>query len=364
MAVRLHRLSCALSLLGVFCAGSVAAQTYSKTEVYTYHDNTTIWVLGQTASVTCAASLPVSEACDGDIVSATAFDPTYALPVTQSAFGRVVNTYAYETGVPVGSDQRGTLKSLTDAGGHATTFTLWKRGIPQRWAYADSTFQTAQVDNLGNIDWIKDELGKTTSYSYDPMGRITRVTYPVGDTTAWNDMNSAFVSVATAEYGLAAGHWRETVSTGTATTVRYYDALWRPVLARQYDSANVAGTQSFVKTTFNSAGQPTFQSYPSASSTPATGTWTGYDSLGRVTSVGQDTELTPSLQVTTTEYLANFQTKVTNPRGFSTTTSFQAYDQPSNEAPVLMVLPEGVTTTIIRDPFGAPLSITRSGPSG
>ena len=74
--------------------------------------------------------------------------------------------------------------------------------------------------------------------------------------------------------------------------------------------------------------------------------------------------MTPCLQVHTTEDLANVQTKVTNPRGFSTTTSFQAYDQPSNEAPVLMVLPEGVTTTIIRDPFGAPLSITRSGPSG
>ena len=31
-------------------AGSAAAQTYSKTEVYTYHDNTAIWVLGQSPS--------------------------------------------------------------------------------------------------------------------------------------------------------------------------------------------------------------------------------------------------------------------------------------------------------------------------
>ena len=360
-SLSIRPLAAALVFAGL--AGTAGAQTYSRTEVTTYHDNTTIWVLGQSASEVCTASIPASDACDGDVVSATTFDATFALPVAQSAFGRVVNTYAFDTASSVDLGQRGTLKSVTDAAGNASTFSQWSRGIPQRMVYADASVETAVVDAAtGWISSVTDQLGNMTAYEYDAMGRVIKVIHPKGDTTAWNDMNRAFVPTTTAEYGLAAGHWRETVSTGTGTTVRYYDALWRPVLVRQFDAANVIGTQSFVKSSFDSSGKPVFQSYPSTSSTPSMGTWTDYDALGRVVTVGQDTELTPSLQVSTISYGAGFTTTTTNARGFSTTTSFQAYDQPSTDGPRSISEPEGVATDIVRDPFGKPKSITRSGP--
>src|SRR5690606_15812008 len=66
--------------------------------------------------------------------------------------------------------------------------------------------------------------------------------------------------------------------------------------------------------------------------------------------------------VTSHAYLSLFRTQVTDPRGYVTTTSFQAFDQPATDAPRLIQSPAGVSTTIARDLFGKPTSLTRSGP--
>ena len=42
--------------LWLLLAGSAFAQTHTKTEVITYHDNTSLWMLGQVASVTDAGT--------------------------------------------------------------------------------------------------------------------------------------------------------------------------------------------------------------------------------------------------------------------------------------------------------------------
>jgi len=85
--------------------------------------------------------------------------------------------------------------------------------------------------------------------------------------------------------------------------------------------------------------------------------------LGRVTSTAQNDG--PSTFLTTsTVYLSGFQTRTSNPRGKITTTSFQAYDTPDTSAPVSILGPDGVSTTIQRDGFGMPLSVTRSGSYG
>lgn len=51
---------------------------------------------------------------------------------------------------------------------------------------------------------------------------------------------------------------------------------------------------------------------------------------------------------------------VTNPRGFATTTSYQAWDMPTTECPTLVAMPEGVYTHLTRDQFGKPERIQRS----
>ena len=61
------------------------------------------------------------------------------------------------------------------------------------------------------------------------MGRLASIAYPSGDSTVWNTTTQVFQPVNVAEYGIPAGHWRQTVSTGNARKLTYYDALWRPL---------------------------------------------------------------------------------------------------------------------------------------
>lgn len=266
---------------GLLVSGLAHAQTVSKTETITYSDNTSIWVLGQAATVTCTVSVPASTACDGDVVSATTYDPTYALPLTTSSFGKLQSTMTYDTTSTVASGQRGTLKTVKDGLNQTTTLSSWKRGVPQSIQFADVTSQSAVVDDNGWITSVTDENGYTTGYGYDAMGRLASITYPTGDTTAWTGTIRSFVPVASTEYGIAAGHWRETVTTGNATKITYYDGMWRPLLVREYDAGNQAATERFTKTAYDAEGRVAFQSYPRPpaarprASGPTTTRWAG-----------------------------------------------------------------------------------------
>ncbi len=357
----------ALLATGLLASGLVSAQSYSRTETITYADNTTKWVLGQTASVTCTAAIPASTSCDGnDVMSQTGYDATYALPLTFTAFGKLQQTATYDTTSSVAAGLRGTLKTVKDGNNKTTTFSNWKRGIPQSIGYADSTAQSAVVDDNGWLSSVTDENGYQNCYGYDAMGRLTRIEYPQDATGGcdtgevnWNKLNRSFVPVASTEYGIPAGHWRETTTTGNATKITYYDGMWRPLLVREYDASNISGTERFTKAAYDAEGRTTFASYPSTTSTPTTGVWTDYDALGRVTSVSQDSEL--GLLTSLTTYNTGFTTTVTNPRGQSATTSYMTFDQPSTDWPVSILAPESATTTIGRDPYGKPTSLVRSG---
>ncbi|MCI4569370.1 RHS repeat-associated core domain-containing protein [Lysobacter sp. CFH 32150] len=363
--------------LGVLLAlPDAQAQTYSKTETITYHDNTTMWVLGQTASVSCTVSVPASTACDGDMVSASTFDTTYALPLTTSTFGKLQQTLTYDTTSAVSTGQRGTLKTVSD-GRDGTlnttiTFSSWKRGIPQLIQYpatpesSSGSSQSAVVNDNGWLTSVTDENAYTTKYEFDPMGRLSKIDYPDADTVNWIDTIRTFAPVASTEYGIAAGHWKQTVSTGNGRQVTYYDAMWRPLVSERYDTANTSGTLSQTVTRYDADGHAIYQSYPMQGLTgytvPTQGIRTTYDALDRVTRVEQDSEL--GVLATTTEYLTGFQTRITNPRGkITTTTAYLTYDQPSNDLPLAITHPEGAYTHISRDVFGKPTRLRRSNSS-
>ena len=338
--------------------------SYSRTEAITYHDDTDVWVIGQTAQVACTAAIPSSTLCDGDVISETDFDPTYALPVAQKAYGKPQQTLTYDTTSTVASGQLGTLKTIVDGNNNVTTLSGWSRGVPQARLYADGTSESAEVDNSGWITSVTDENGYMTCYGYDAVGRLASITYPseaaagVCDTSTWAKTIQVFEPVASAEYGIAAGHWRQTITTGNGRKVSYYDALWRPMVVREYDAANVAGTDRFQRFAYDEAGRIAFVSYPGTTDALATGTWTDYDALGRVIAVSQDSEL--GLLTTMTEYMAGFQTRVTDPKGYQTTTSYMTYDQPSADWPLAISHPEGAFTHISRDAHGKPTQIQRS----
>lgn len=332
----------------------------TKTEVTTYSDNLSKWVLGQVATVT--------NTTPNVVMSKTDYDATTALPIrnygpgTTATPGKLQNTLTYNTD--------GTLATVKDGNNNTTTLSSWKRGVPQLITHADAKTESAVVDNNGWISSVNDENNYKTCYTYDLMGRLASLTYTseaaanTCNTTTWATTTQTFAPVTTTEYGIPTGHWKQTVSTGNARKITYFDAMWRPLVAEQYDTSNITGTRSIAVTRYDVGGHPVYQSLPLASltdyATVTQGIRSTYDAIDRVTQVDQDSEL--GVLSTKTKYLTGFMTEVTNPRGFVTTQLFQVFDTPSTDLPVGIAAPQQVSTVIARDVFGKPTQVTRYGP--
>jgi RHS repeat-associated protein len=319
---------------------------YGRAESTSLFDQTSLWMLGQVKSRVIA----------GIEAESTTFNTSNALPINTSKFGKLQATYAFNAD--------GTLYSVKDGLNQTTTFSNYMRGLPQHIVYPDTRTMDGVVHNIGVITSVTNEAGKTWSFGYDAMGRIARKTAPTGDPVAYNNTLLSFVQVPAAEYGLEPNHWRQTITTGNAVTINYFDARWRKRITITYDAANPGATQRMQRFDYDPYNRTTFAAYPARSITSITaatpGTTTVYEPLGRVSQTRADSEL--GVLTTTTQYLAGFQKQVTNPRGYSSTTAYQIFDEPSESAITSITAPESVSVAIGRDAFGKPLSITRSGP--
>ncbi|MGH9640943.1 MAG: RHS repeat domain-containing protein, partial [Terriglobales bacterium] len=325
----------------------------SKTITTGYADDLSLWVLGLTTSTTV----------NGTTASSTDYD-SLDRPLHSYAFGKLISTKAWHAADH--TPQSGTLSSVTDGDNNKTTLSNWYRGIPQSVAYADGTSQSALVNDAGWISSVTDENHYTTSYTYDTMGRVSNIAYPTGDDVVWNPTQVSFAPVNSIEYSIPAGHWKQTIQTGAGKTVTFFDALWRPLVTETLDTNNVLGTLSQTVKRYDAGGRAIFVSYPLSNTalnyaTYNTGTHTSYDALDRVTEVDQDSELNPSTLKTITQYLTGFQTKVTDPRGYATTTSYVTYGAPDTSQPAQVTYANGDYATITRDVFGKPIWLKRNG---
>lgn len=332
-------------------------------DVTTYHDNATLWVLGQVKTV--------HE--NYDTSSRLKIEKTYSTKaevLTESSWGFLQKQYTYNTD--------GTLATVSDALGasHATTLSNYYRGIPRLVTYPLGATESATVNNLGQLTTVVDELANTTAFAYYPSGKLQTVTPPAGGPTAWSPTNYALDRIATGELGLNGAHWRRTVTTGNRNTVTYYDALFRPVLVRDWDAATPSTVRHRVMR-YDADGRVAFASVPLAS-LPLNpnaqdpnyqqpdyrfadlGTDTSYDALGRTLAVSTDSELGGAL-TTSYQYLPGFQRRITNPRGYATTSTFVAWDEPTYDNPLVITGEDGVTTSIARTIWGLPFQVTRSG---
>lgn len=317
---------------------------FTSTETTAYHNDLVLWVLGQVRSVTN----------DNTGLEVSRTDYGYkALPWKTYSFGKLQQTISYY--MAAGVD--GLVQTVTDGNNNGTTASDWYRGIPRLIRHPDLTTEFAMVNPDGTVQSTTDENGATTSYRYDVMGRLSEVSYPAGDSVAWNGTLQSFRPSAVSAHGLPAGHWQQAISTGNARKITYYDALWRPVVEHEFDAADAAATGRFKRFAYDEGGRVEFASYPGTSSNLTTGVWTEYDVLGRPTSVTQDSE--QGLLSTRTRYLPGFLRETTNARLQVTTEHFQVFDQPSYDRPVRIDAPEGTRTTIDRDVFGKPASMTR-----
>lgn len=318
---------------------------YSRVESTVYNHFTHKWVINQVASITGA----------GLVMESHGYDPVTLYRNASYAFGRLLHSTVWNTD--------GTIYSRSDPAGHATIYSNYYRGLARNIAYPDGSGESATVANIGVITSHTNPAGHTTGYGYDAMGRLASITPPAGDPVTYHPTTLSFVPVASAEYGIAAGHWRQTIVTGNARTERYFDGLWRERLSRTYDNNNQPGTRRVVERRFDADNRTVFESYPQRDIDPVDalqpGTTNVFDALGRQVQKRQSSELGDL--VANTAYLTGFQRQVTNPRGFVTTTAFQAFDSPSEDSITAITAPEGLNVAIVRDVFGKASSITRSG---
>ena len=342
-----------------------SATRTTKTE---YYDHTGKWVLGQVKKSTLGST----------VVADIGFDATYGLPLTFTRFGQLQHTAAYDTASAVATGQRGTLTTLTDGNNQTTTYSDWKRGIPQAIDYPDGSGESVAVSNTGWIDSVTDELGYKTCYEPDLMGRLKTITYPsetavvtdTCDASAWNVTSIGYAKVAAPGYGLPANLWRRTETTGTRKTETFYDGAWQPILERRSTTDASAG-QRFVRRDFFPIGRNIFESFP-VDTVPVSGyadidagTHHHVDVLGRPVSTAVDSELPAGLLIHETTYPPDaFKTVHTPARGAATatTTTYQTFAEPSYDAPLVITAPEGTKSTYTRDLWGKPLTLTRSGP--
>lgn len=359
-------LVCSAILAALGCA-SAYGQATSRVDTIQYSDNLSTWVLGQVSETTT----------NGVVVSQTIYDPTTSLPTATYSFGLLKSATTYNAD--------GTIATTTDGNGNATVFKNYMRGIPQEVDFpatpdqTSGTSITAVVDSLGQINSIVDQNGSKTCYGYDAMGRISSIQLPSDDPSATGQCDGTttsinFSPITSAQYGLPAGSWQQSMITGNAVTQTFYDGLWRPVVAQTYDQSNTNASISQVITRYDVDGNVAFKSYPQRTvdasvtntwgdptQTPnATGTHAVYDALDRMVSKTQDAEAGVQVK-TTTNYLAGFQTQVIDPNNNVTTTSYLTYDEPTTDWPISISAPDGVTQAITRDAFGSPTSITQSG---
>lgn len=318
-----------------------------RTERIAYFHGKFNWVLGNVVSVTDQETnlVPVLNQLHIGL----------GIILNTKKFGKLQNTLTYNFD--------GTVATTKDERGLLTTLTSYKRGIPQNVKYHDMTSESAVVNNIGNIDSVTDPLGHKTTYGYDAIGRLEAITYPTGGPITWLPTTFSFKQSTSTYQDLEAGHWVQTTTTGNALATTRYDAMWRPVYSEQSDTSDAASTMRIVKKQYDASGKVAFESYPKRSySEISGGKYSTYDALGRVKESRQDSEL--GLLVTTNEFSTGFVRNTTDARGNTTKTTFQAFDEPTEEAIVSITAPaplDGIVVNIERDVFGKPKSIKRSG---
>jgi RHS repeat-associated protein len=318
----------------------------SKTDMVVYRDDLNKWVIGQINSVSTGMT---GDAATTKEVSRTEYDASSNLPMQTYSFGALQSTVSY--------NPNGTVATIKDANNYVTSLSNYKRGMPQQVDYPDSSSETAEINDFGWLTSSTDARGNTTRYEYNPIGRLTKIIPPANDTIAWNPTTLSFEKLATPVYDLLAGAWKQTITIGNSRSETYFDAMWRPVITREYDNANIAGTQRFTRLSYDDEGRTVFASYPGKGDQITQGNRTVYDDLGRVTQIKQDSEL--GVLTATREYLPGFKIKTTNAKQLSTITSFMAWDKPDTNFPMRIESPEDVLTTFTRDMFGKTLSVTR-----
>lgn len=247
----------------------------SRTSTITYFNDTTKWIIGKVKDETSSgqSTLRIFDA-NGNLLSLTR--------------DGVATAFTYTTAGDVGT--------VTHPGSRTTTFSSYKRGIPQAEVQPEGVAITRIVSDAGFVTSETDGEGNVRSYGYDGLGRMTSTTYARG-----------------APLAIAYTANTRTATRGDLSELTVYDGFGRAT----------AVTLGEITTTYayDYRNRKTFESNPGSSS----GTSYQYDVLDRLTRI---TNADGSYQSIT--YGAGAKT-VTDERGKVTTYSYRSYGDPEQQ---------------------------------
>lgn len=201
---------------------------------------------------------------------------------------------------------------------------------------ANTMVALLEVNADGTTKSVTDFNGNKVSYSYNPIGWLTKIDYA---DPKWADKVISYATVTTANDGIsgsaiAAGSLRQSISQGNYEKRVYHDALLRPVFTRERDIANGATTR-YQAFEYDHENRQTLASFPSSNAASRVGMATEYDALGRIVTQTRTSDNSSSSR----DYLAGNKVAVTDSEGNTTTTTYLAYGQPTYDKPLLIEAP-------------------------
>lgn len=267
-----------------------------KVEKLTYYNNKKKWIIGK---------VKTKKTVNGSSLVNT-YDNRGRL--TKKVVNGTKTTYKY-------SKSRGDLVSITNALGQSTYYSDYYRGVAKD-----------ERNDLGSIDKDVDYFGRVTrhknrnsavfSYTYDLMGRLIGIDYPLG-------------SSATIDWGLDTTIYKR----GSYEEERVFNGFGETSSLIKNDL--ISGALEIVNFEYDGLGRKTFQSIVSSSLTEKKGTNFFYDNLGRVV---KETYADNSLK--TYEYSENGSNqKLTDQNGYIFETNYANFG--AGNLPIHIAGPEG-----------------------
>lgn len=174
-------------------------------------------------------------------------------------FGQTRTTFTYHSG--------GQIHTVADALNRTITLSDYYRGVPRNVKRPDQVSLTRTVNNFGQATSETDAMGRSTSYEYNDIGRLTKIT-PAGGFTP-----------TTITYQNGNG-LVQTVTNGQSRITITRDSMLRKILERT--QALDTGWSTYVNTEYDTLGRVLFKSQPSSSATHNQGVANTYDGLGRI----------------------------------------------------------------------------------
>jgi len=270
----------------------------------TYEHNTSKWVLG----------LPKTVTQNGRLISTYNYYPDGNLN-EHWKYGKRVAAYNYfPSGIAAGK-----MSSMWDGLNRQTVVSAWHRGKPtsvtQGYGSPDAISWSQTIHNNGWITSQTDPMGRTDSYKYDIMGRLTLID-PQGN-WANTSISYNFPPSGGAVQTITKGQSRETVT---------YDSMYRDVLERT--QALDTGWSSYVNKKYDGLGRVIFKSQPSTNQYETKGVDYTYDGLGRIY---QERENVAPYATTKHRYYNSHRHRIYDPSGAWTDHYSYGYGGPGNK---------------------------------